>query len=303
MQSWQLLILFWRSSWCERSMRPYLERLPLDPDASWSMLNRRLEAEIPFLWHHHPEFELTLTLNSAGQRFIGDSVESYEHGDLVLVGPDLPHTWASREKVDVRQPHIALVFWFRADWLASITAGSVELAGVRAMMARAASGLAFDPATGLDLREECEAMFVRPPAQRLIGLLAILERLAREPAPRPLASRIPALGDASRSRIDRVLLHLHQHYAEPVPLEDLAAIAALSVSGLHRTFFKQTRSTVSDYLTGLRIGDACARLSGTRQPIGHIAAEVGYPSLANFNRQFRRLRGMTPRAYRASFRS
>ncbi|TAN01299.1 MAG: AraC family transcriptional regulator [Rhizobiaceae bacterium] len=50
-----------------------------------------------------------------------------------------------------------------------------------------------------------------------------------------------------------------------------------------------------------RIGEACARLSGTAQPIRHIAASVGYASMANFNRQFLRLRGMTPREYRASF--
>ena len=60
--------------------------------------------------------------------------------------------------------------------------------------------------------------------------------------------------------------------------------------------------SVSDYLIGLRIGEACARLAATAQPIQPIAAEVGYASLANFNRQFLRLRGMTPREYRASLR-
>ncbi len=84
-------------------------------------------------------------------------------------------------------------------------------------------------------------------------------------------------------------------------MEDLAEIAALSVSGLHRLFRKHTQLSVSEYLIGLRIGEACSRLSATNQPIQFIAAEVGYASLANFNRQFRRLRGMSPRAYRTSF--
>jgi len=68
-------------------MRPFLEHLQRPPEASWSMLNRRLDDAIPFQWHHHPELELTLTLNSVGQRFVGDHVGSYGHGDLVLVGP------------------------------------------------------------------------------------------------------------------------------------------------------------------------------------------------------------------------
>jgi AraC-like DNA-binding protein len=66
-------------------------------------------------------------------------------------------------------------------------------------------------------------------------------------------------------------------------------------------FAKHTRTSVTDYLIGLRIGDACARLSSSDQPIQFIAEAVGYASLANFNRQFKALRGMTPREYRAQF--
>src|SRR5690554_1953047 len=98
-------------------MRAYREHLPPSSTSSWTMLNRRLDDAIPFQWHHHPEFELTLTLNSEGQRFIGDHVGSYGHADLVLVGPNLPHTWASRAKRDSAEPHIALVLWFRREWI------------------------------------------------------------------------------------------------------------------------------------------------------------------------------------------
>jgi len=279
-------------------MRPVLEHLPVPPDASWAMLNRRLDAAIPFQWHHHPEYELTLTLNSRGQRFVGDHVGTYSPGDLVLVGPNLPHTWASRERTGPG-PHVALVLWFRADWMASVTA-PVELRPVAQMFARAAGGLSFDPALGLALPAGYEALFALPPAPRLIALLALLSRLAGEPAQPLSATAPPPEGD--RSRIDRVLAHLHQHYPEPLRMEDLARIAALSVSGLHRLFRRHVRMSVTDYIAALRVGEACSRLSSTRQPISHIAAEVGYPSLANFNRQFLRLRSMTPRDYRASFR-
>ena len=102
-------------------------------------------------------------------------------------------------------------------------------------------------------------------------------------------------------RIDRVLNHIHAHFAEPITISQLADIAALSPSGLHRTFQRHTRQTVSQYLIRLRIGRACALLSSGDMPIGTIAGEVGYDSLANFNRQFKALKGTTPRAYRAAF--
>ncbi|KAB2667964.1 helix-turn-helix transcriptional regulator [Ochrobactrum sp. LMG 5442] len=283
-------------------MKPLLEHLPASPDASWSMLNRRLDDAIPFEWHHHPEFELTLTLNSRGQRFIGNHVAEYDHGDLVLIGPDLPHTWASREKLDETKPHVALVFWFRREWIDGLTGGSVELAPIRRLISDAGTALAFDPALGRRLSADFEALFLHPPAQRLIGLLTILARLAEERTRQPLSSVIPQQYVGDRSRIDRVLVHIHKHYHAPLRMEELAEIAFLSISGLHRLFQRHIQMSVSEYVIALRIGESCSRLSGTNQPIQHIAAEVGYASLANFNRQFRRLRGMSPREYRNSFR-
>jgi AraC-like DNA-binding protein len=267
------------------------------------MLNRRLDEAIPFQWHHHPEFELTLTLNSRGQRFIGDHVGEYGDADLVLVGPNLPHTWSSSEKIDVGQPHVALVLWFRREWAERLAESFAEFGGIAALLSRAGTGLQFSEGMAREVRGDIEALFARAPAERLLGLLGILNRLARDRRSVPLASA-PVHQDGpgeSRERIDRVLTHIHIHYAGDIKLEALADLAALSLSGLHRLFRKHTQTTVSDYLMRLRIGDACARLSSTDQPIQHIADAVGYNSFANFNRQFRRLRDMTPREYRANF--
>lgn len=285
-------------------MRPYLEILPRHADSSWSMLNRRLDDAIPFQWHHHPEFELTLTLNSIGQRFIGDHTGEYEDGDLVLVGPNLPHTWVSRAKYNEANPHVALVLWFHPDWIQKMTSGAVELRPVEAMLARADRGLHFSKEAAAAVRNNIEAIFTKPPAERLLSLFGILGALAGDRQASALASTPGQSRELqeSRERIDRVLTHLHLHYARTVALEELADIAALSVSGLHRLFRRHTGTAVSDYLIRMRIGDACARLSATAQPIGHIADAVGYGSLANFNRQFRTQTGMTPREYRNVFR-
>jgi AraC-like DNA-binding protein len=283
-------------------LRPFLEHVPTAQDASWTMLNRRLDDAIPFEWHHHPEYELTLTLNSLGQRFIGDHVGAYGDTDLVLIGPNLPHTWSSQTKIHEREPHVALVFWFRQAWIDRIVGDLVELAPIRRMFASAASGIAFPPRVGRAMRERFESVFTLAPRQRLMAVLYILSDLAEEAGTRPLASMAPPPTPEGRSRIDRVLNHLHQAYAGEIRIEQLAEIAALSQSGLHRMFGKHTHTTISAYLAHLRIGDACARLAASDHPIAHIAAQAGYANLAHFNRQFRALRGMTPRQYRASFR-
>ena len=282
-------------------MKPLLERVRPPEGASWAWLDRRLDDGIPFQWHHHPEYELTLTLNSRGQRFVGDAIGDYGDADLVMVGPNLPHTWASRERIDPTAPHRALVMWFHPDWAAVLVSTLAELRGVGDMLTRAQRGLQFSPATATAARPAIEALFDRPSDERLTGLIDILRALSRDVATTLASPRLAPVDAGSRTRIDRVLDHIHLHYAEGVAIPELAEIAALSPSGLHRLFRRHTQQTVSDYVMRLRIGEACALLSATSRPIAHIAGDVGYDSLANFNRQFKALKGLTPRAYRQSF--
>lgn len=282
-------------------MKPLLEKVRPPDGASWAWLDRRLDDGIPFQWHHHPEYELTLTLNSRGQRFIGDAIGDYDDGDLVLVGPNQPHTWSSRERIDPAAPHRALVMWFHPDWAASLLGVLAELRDVGDMLRRAQRGLQFSRYASALVRPAIEDLFTRPPDDRLTGLIEILRVLASDAAtPLSTARHLPPTA-GSRERIDRVLDHIHLHYADGISIPELAGIAALSPSGLHRLFRRHTQQTVSDYVMRLRIGEACALLSATNRPIAHVAADVGYDSLANFNRQFKALKSMTPRAFRQKF--
>ncbi|MCV3241411.1 AraC family transcriptional regulator [Mesorhizobium sp. ZC-5] len=287
-------------------MRPLLEKVTVAEGTSWTLLNRRLETEIPFQWHHHPEYELTLTLNSRGQRFIGDHIGSYDDGDLVLLGPNLPHTWCSAEKIDPERPHVALVMWFTPEWAEPLADLLTELAPVRAMLRGAGRGLAFSREAIREVRPAIEAMPDLPPDQRLLALMQVLTALTRDPAPQQLASlavgRSPA-APADRQRIDRILAHIHTHYQDEISIPELAGIAFLSVSALHRLFRRHTNTTVMHYVARLRVGEACSLLIGTDRPIAHIAEAVGYSNLANFNRQFRVIKMMTPRAFRAKFKA
>jgi len=285
-------------------VRPLFEKVTVPEGASWSLLDRRLDDGIPFQWHYHPEFELTLTVNSRGQRYVGDSVAAYEDGDLVLLGPNLPHTWNSLARIDAGEPHRALVMWFTEGWGESITGSLAELRPVASLLRRAGRGVAFSRAAAAKVRPLIESIPGRAAPDRLLRLMEVLALLAGDRDARPIAS--PAadrmrLELPDRGRIERVLDHLHACYREPVSIATLADLAALSPSGFHRLFRRHTHLTVSDYVAELRIGQACALLVNTRRPIAHIAEEVGYPSLANFNRMFRALKGMRPREFRANF--
>ena len=284
-------------------MRAYLEHISSSQESSWTLFDRRLPA-IPFEWHYNSEYELTLTLNSRGQRFVGDSIAPYDDGDLVLIGPRVPHTWCSSGDVDAAKMHQALVLWFSQEFVESMVRPHVELKPILRLLERSGRAIAFSEAARGRARHMVEGMMGQSAGDRLPALLQVLLLLARDREAQPLTSEGvegQALSRASEERVGRVLRHLNEHYREETAVEELMRIAAVSRSSLHRLFRLQTGTTIGEYVMRLRVGNACALLLNTDRPVALIADDVGYGNLANFNRQFKAVKGQTPREFRRSF--
>jgi hypothetical protein len=147
-------------------MKPAYEHVEFGEDCSVRVYHRRL-ARIPFEWHHHPEYELTLTMNSHGKRYIGDSVSDYQAEDLVLVPPDLPHTWSSNKSIDAALPQVAIVIWFDGDWARRMADCCREYEPLRKLLRRAASGLAFAPPAGERVRTQLDSLLSNVPRYSL----------------------------------------------------------------------------------------------------------------------------------------
>jgi AraC-like DNA-binding protein len=280
-------------------VKPQFERVTFSKSCSLRVYHRRV-AQIPFEWHHHPEYELTLTLNSKGWRFIGDHVGQYHAPDLVLVPPDMPHTWASTANLKRGQPHTAIVVWFSGPWLNRFIELCPEYSGIRALLRKSFTGLAFESDAAERVSKCAKELLATQPRARLHRALELLLELADMPATalstntghiRPTAEGEPA-------QLTRVLDHLHKNFHETIRIDALCEIGNLSARSLHRLFVKHSGESVSDYLCRLRIGRACMRLVESDATVSLIAYEVGLANLANFNRHFRRVRQTTPTAYR-----
>jgi hypothetical protein len=190
-------------------MRPYLETLPVPEGQSWLFTDRRLPDGIPFQWHYHREYELTLTLNSAGQRFVGDHLGHYGDGDLVLLGPDIPHTWSSTQKLSEGSPHVALIMFFRPEWVENLVAGLAELSSLKALLAASRRGLRFSDDAMKRARPLVEEMRHLDPARRLLRLLDLLVLLAGDRGAEALTSPEAAqalIAGPDRPRLERNLM-------------------------------------------------------------------------------------------------
>lgn len=275
-------------------MRASFEHIEVTQDLSWSCYLRR-EPAFPFTWHYHHEYELTLITAGSGTRFVGDSIEDYHPGDLTLIGPDLPHTYAS---AGGNGRHEAVVIQFRRDFLGGGFFARPEFAAVAALLAGAARGLRVEAA------EPLAELVGLPPAERTLGLLGTLVRLAASAGARPLASPHyrPALNRAAGERVDAVMRLLHERYAEPLTLDEIAAAAHMAPAAVSRFFRRTTGATITGYRNAVRVSAACRLLVDSDRRVADIAAECGYHNLAHFNRRFRALKGVSPREYRARFR-
>jgi AraC-like DNA-binding protein len=283
-------------------MKPQFERVTFPRGCSLRVYDRRVP-QIPFEWHHHPEYELTLTLNSRGWRFIGDHIGQYDGPDLVLVPPDMPHTWASTGSHEAGSLHTAIVVWFDRRWAFEIATLCPEYAGIRRLLNQAVGGLAFAAEATTIVITRLDDLRSDRPSVRLHAALEILNELGAAPAMSLSKSGgVIAAGDGEVVQLTRALDHLHAHFDQPIRIARLCALAHTSERSLHRLFVRHTGESVGGYLSRLRIGRACMRLAETDLPISLIAQEVGLSNMANFNRQFRRLRSMTPKQYRESFR-
>ena len=172
------------------------------------------------------------------------------------------------------------------------------------MLLNSSRGIVFSAATAQAVRERVADLHSFSASTRLLRFIEILSLLAEDhdhrllcaPRPEPESNRL-----TDRPRIDRTLEYIHKHYTTDIAMSDLAELAALSVSGLHRLFKRHTRLTVSEYIAQLRIGKACSLLVSTDKPISSIADEVGYTNLSHFNRQFLAIKKLTPREFRRAF--
>ncbi|GAB4111450.1 MAG: AraC family transcriptional regulator [Phycisphaeraceae bacterium] len=277
-------------------MRPVQEKLRRHAERSF-LVARRRSRSFGFQWHQHPECELTLIESGRGQRFVGDSIEMYRPGDLVLLGPNLPHTWASYP--GTAKMHSAVVIQFDADWLLDMLASTPESRVVCHLIERSGRGLGFSGPSAGHVRSTMTAMIKQSGFKRVLTLLEMLDMLSRSRAVRTLASpafKLPT--SETDARVDRVCRFIHDHVTEPITQSDAAGMIGMSGPAFSRFFKRHIGMTFSRYVHELRIGHACRLLLETDKPVTDICFASGFNNLSNFNRVFLALKGLSPRAYR-----
>lgn len=249
-------------------------------------------------FHYHPEIELTLIVGSTGHRYVGDHIGRFAVGDLVLMGPNLPHSYINDAKF-FGTAH-SRVLQFLPECLGPGFFQIGEMKSIGNLLARARVGLLFQGKTREKVGRAMEELLRLDGVERLIGFLKILQMLAESKECRMLASPTysPSLALYQGERINRVCELISKQFRENVTQSEAARTARMSVPSFSRFFRRATNKTFRAFLNEVRIGHASQLLLETDRTVSEICYASGFANLSNFNRQFLRLRKASPRDYR-----
>lgn len=249
-----------------------------------------------FYWHFHPEYELTLILSGKGNRLVGNHIQSFESGDLVLLGPYVPHVWVSDEKD--AGPCEALVIQFPEAFIQNLL-HFPEWNGLHHLEQHAGKGLSYSNSSKMELAQLTLRMQQIVESASLLGLIELLCQLSAKEGI-PLATDVfsPPKPAKDPTRLHAVLHFIQMHYLQPVTLKSTAASIHLSESAFSKFFSREMGKPFTTYLNELRVTHACRLLMETDKPISYVAHASGFENLSYFNRVFLQQKNVSPTGLR-----
>jgi AraC-like DNA-binding protein len=228
--------------------------------------------------------KLTCILQGRGKKLVGDSYENFKEGDLVFLGPNLPHTWISdkRRKENCR----AIVIQFSPAFVEQILQFQ-ELAPLEKLFINSYKGLQLNQLRTNQCVTLMQEMIGASEVHKFSLLLKLFDLLSTMQSTSLASAKYRAMkGNDNQQRINQVFQYVEREFRQGLSLKKAADSIHLSQSAFCKFFKRASGKTFSDYTNDIRIAHACQLLVETDMPIQEIALESGFESLTYFNRVF-----------------
>ncbi len=281
-------------------MKPLIEKLPLSEDTSF-VANTHTTPHFEVPWHQHVEYELILFLQGEGHSYIGNYIGDFNVDDIFFLGSNLPHTF---QKATPDLVTSAIVIHFKEDFWGPDFIALPECRQIRQLLHIAIKGLYITGALKELLSQNIKEMVAARGFRRITLLCECLELMVAKQEFVTLSSQdVQNSNPKNKERIDKIFQFTIDHFQDPINITEVAKSVQMSVPAFCNYFKKSTKKTYIDFLNEIRVGYACKQMVDTQKSIEDICFESGFNTLANFNKQFQKVKKQSPSKYRKQFAS
>jgi AraC-like DNA-binding protein/quercetin dioxygenase-like cupin family protein len=268
-----------------------------DEGSSFRMLHTKTRPEeYPWQYHYHPEYEIVCVLAGGGTRHVGNHFSNYENGDLVLLGPNLPHAGFG---LNAHGLHEEIVIQIKEHVLEDAFLQRPEMAIVTSLLEKSKYGVSFNGETRTHITKTMKRLLKLPPFDKFIELLRILHTMATSEEYELLnpTSALSNLTRKNNGRLQDILAYVEKHYNEDIDIKKAASIANLSVPSFCNYFKKLMSFTYTDFINQYRIQRACMMMM-QEKTIAQVSFDCGFNNVAYFNKVFKTIMHKTPSQYK-----
>jgi len=282
---------------------PFLEKI--EPQFGSSFTYHKFEEaaiKTAPAWHFHPELEIVYIAEGSGKRHIGNHISYFKRGTLVMLGPNLPHFGFIDRMTNSASE---VVVQMKADFLGEQFLKLPETKHIASLFERSKNGLSFHGNIKKKIGERLIDMNYMTPIEKMLSFIKVLDKLAQTEEYKVLnAETVPLIVTSQDGdRINIIYNYVRENFREEIPLVDIARVAAMTVPSFCRYFKKHTLKTFTQFVNEFRIVHACKLISEEYISIADVCFECGFNNFSHFNRQFRKVTGLSPSEYKKELKA
>jgi len=252
--------------------------------------------------HQQKTWEISYVIHGKGRRVIGDNIEPFDSGEVILIPPDIPHYWSFDESACDSQGKIEnITLVFKTDLLYNIKTTFPEIEQLIASIINYKNAISFGGETLIKLRGILLKMKDESEMERILSLIKILPLIANPEIANTVGC--PVIEDRKTQRLHKIYLYVMDHYQHSVTLEEVASHVNMERATFCVFFKKMTGKTFFEFLLEYRINAACDMLQNTNKTIGEICIASGFRDIPYFNRVFKKLKNNTPTRHKEQMKS
>ena len=263
--------------------------------------------ELPYFYphlHRHKEAQITWIIAGEGTLIAGNNMHAFNPGEIYFIGADQPHLFKSSPEYfqsgNKKLIKTLTIFFDPNGSLASLFE-LPEMKTFKDFVRQTQQGFKL-PANYADKvsRQMLDIRKNSGPTQMIcfLELLGILQGINPRPEPLSAVDFSYGITESEGIRISNIYNYILQHCNEAVTLDDVAREACMTPQAFCRYFKKHTGHTFISFLNGMRVNEACKKLTGKQyESISVVAYQCGFTSITNFNRVFKGVMGNSPRNY------